>query len=343
MKNPSLFKKKRDQAWYTVIGGKHKYLGKDYEKALEKARGLIGLTEAPTTEHSLSKVIDRYIKYCRYNQSKDTVINKISTYKAFLNRFGDVDIASITVDDLEQYRQERLETRDKTTINTEHNRLSALWQWCVEKKIIRENPWWSIKKLKVVENLDIDTLTDEEVDCLFSLAEASPNYIIRNTNKLTISLMVNCGLRCIEVTRLKWEDIKFDERVLVVREGKGTKSRRIPLNDEILNHLIEAPRFCDYVVCSARKGKIARSSIRNRMERFLEQLGHTHRGKVILHLHSLRATFATRLSRVGVSPFTIQQLLGHASVKTTERYCASSMEYMREAVSRLSRGQTTTS
>lgn len=337
MKTPSIFKKKRDQAYYAVINGKHKYLGKDYDVALAKARQLAGTSVATGSEYPLSQAIEEYMTFCRVNHSPDTVRNKRSCYKAFLSRIGDVDIQAITAEDCEQYRDELLETRTRPTVNTVHVRMSALFEYWVKKKVVTQNPWHQVKKLKVANNLDIDRLTDEEIEKLYALARRSRFQVIRESDKLMISLMVNCGLRCIEVSRLRWSDIKLDKRTLVVQEGKGTKSRIIPLNDEVHKHLIEGRRFCDYVICSLSKRKVSRSCIRHRANKFVEELGHTYKGKQRLKLHGLRSTFATRLAEAGVSAFVIRDLMGHSDVKTTEKYVQSCFDNHLEAVNRICR------
>ena len=121
-----------------------------------------------------------------------------------------------------------------------------------------------------------------------------------------IGLGVYAGLRVSEMAHLEHRDVDLIGRVLYVRQGKGGKDRALPIHDVLADILFR----CGHTM-TAQVGH----TISNRITRIYRDAGiHGHRP------HDLRATFATELIRHEVDLITVRNLLGHASVKTTERY-----------------------
>jgi len=140
---------------------------------------------------------------------------------------------------------------------------------------------------------------------------------------LLVNLAVNTGLRRAELANLKVDDIDFGLKVLVVRQGKGSKDRVVPLTNQLVEKL---KKFI------AGKGKAERllglqaTSISGKIRYWSRKAG------VDIHTHSLRDRFATALSERGVPIRSIQELLGHDNLKNTERYTLLTSRHLRDAI-----------
>ncbi len=139
---------------------------------------------------------------------------------------------------------------------------------------------------------------------------------------------VHYGLRNGEYLRLKVTDVNLRDRVLLVREAKGMKTRRIrilrehvPVWENWLAHRKRQGITHEHVFFTKRGRLMKRNLERyfSRMERVLKDRGVIERDKALTS-HTLRYSFGTRLWREGVPLAVISKLMGHASVRTTERY-----------------------
>jgi integrase len=137
------------------------------------------------------------------------------------------------------------------------------------------------------------------------------------------------GLRRGELVALRWRDVRWSERVLVVeralsdtveRTTKGRRVRYVPLADQALAafaRLSTRPHFLgadDYVFCNAAGDRLDPSALRRRFVAARDAAG-----LPALRFHDLRHTAGTLLTRV-LDPVTVKDVLGHADLKTTERY-----------------------
>jgi len=134
-----------------------------------------------------------------------------------------------------------------------------------------------------------------------------------------IEVLYGAGLRVSEVSGLDVSDVDLAQRIIAVRHGKGGKERRVPLGDDGIGAVrawVEVrgaepgPLFVN-----DRGGRMSPRSIRRRIEK-AGQLA----GLPGLHPHALRHSFATHLLDRGADLRGIQELLGHASLGTTQRY-----------------------
>jgi site-specific recombinase XerD len=137
-------------------------------------------------------------------------------------------------------------------------------------------------------------------------------------------LMLRCGLRVEEVAYLKLEDINYRQSQIMVRNGKGAKDRVVYISDDAADalaaYLRKRPKTKEQKVFLVEKGlnkekPISVRGIQKRIEFYSKKSG------ISVSCHQLRHTFATNLLNADASLVTIQNLLGHSSIKTTMRYC----------------------
>jgi len=170
-------------------------------------------------------------------------------------------------------------------------------------------------------------LTDEEVDRLF-------NVIKKLRDRAMFKVMLRCGLRVEELANLSLEAIYLKRRVILVKDGKGSKDRVVYLSDDAYEALVKYLRsrppsrakkifLVEKGIC---KGKpISVRGIQKRMEYY------ARKARVKTSCHHLRHTMATQLLNADMDLVSIQDLLGHSRIGTTERYIkVSNLKVMRD-------------
>jgi integrase len=166
--------------------------------------------------------------------------------------------------------------------------------WCVEAEYIERSPF-PRRVMPEIQELPPDRLTEEELQQVCSIEE--PYGFVCRFLALT-------GLRWGEFIRAKTSDIS--NGLLLVHKTKSRKVRRIPLPSLLLGEL------------KGRAGEICPVDFRH-PERFAEQV-RSLADVEKFHAHQLRHTFACRWLEAGGSLAALQEILGHASIVTTQRY-----------------------
>jgi site-specific recombinase XerD len=218
---------------------------------------------------------------------------------------------------------------------TVRNALSALRGWCawlVDEGYLDSDPTRGIRSPKVALPPPAALSTSETSELLAAIAQPPQSHKATwQRNRRAVFLMLYCGLRISEVAALRWRDVDIERSVLLVRDGKGGKSRSVPIHPALEGELSRATHTEPHhaVVDQGDGTPLTVKSAAHIFDRWLRGRG------IQVHAHQLRHTFATRLLDAGENLRTIQLLLGHESIETTQRYLAVSVEGMRQAVNRL--------
>ena len=150
-----------------------------------------------------------------------------------------------------------------------------------------------------------------EVDAELESLEGDTLLALRN--RALVELVYSAGLRSAEAVGLDLGDVDFEQELVHVRSGKGAKDRVVPLGEEaahwVARYLRDArPSLArganDALFLSARGRRLDTSTLR----------------RLVPHPHRLRHAFATHLLEGGADLRTIQELLGHSSLSTTQMY-----------------------
>jgi site-specific recombinase XerD len=158
-------------------------------------------------------------------------------------------------------------------------------------------------------------LTGEEVRHLFA-------QITNRMDRALFLLMLRCGLRVSEVAALKLTDLDWEEKAVLVRQGKGRKDRRVYLSPDAAAGLSECRGLRPETVTGDRffwnqkrpRQLLSVKAIQKKMERYARAAG------VKASCHSLRHTFASNLLEAGAEVVSIREFLGHANIASSERY-----------------------
>jgi integrase/recombinase XerC len=163
-----------------------------------------------------------------------------------------------------------------------------------------------------------------DVDAMVGLLEASPDDPIEIRDLAMWELFYSSGLRLSELVALNLNDVDFREGSLVVREGKGGKTRHLPVGrharEALEGWLLVRESWrgsADSALFTTQRGqRISARSVQSRLARWQTQKGGDHR----VHPHMLRHSFASHLLESSGDLRAVQELLGHANLSTTQVY-----------------------
>ncbi len=236
-----------------------------------------------------------------------------------LNRFfGTRYLLEITPLGAEEYKLERKKNVSNATVNRDLTCLKHILKKAVEWGKITHNPITSIKLLKE-RNTRTRYLEEEEIR---KLLEESPDHL-----KPILITVINTGMRKGEILGLRWKDINFRQRVIVLLDTKNNERREVPINKLLFKVLLAIRKNPDspYVFCK-KDGK-PYSNVRRSFETTIGKAGIED-----FRFHDLRHIFASHLVMAGVGLRTVQELLGHKSYEMTLRYTHLSPDHKKAAV-----------
>lgn len=185
-----------------------------------------------------------------------------------------------------------------------------------------ENPTVKIETPQIRKSLP-DFLTIDEVQELFDSISEDDSYELRD--KTIFELLYSCGLRISEAISLEFEDMDFDNKIIRVI-GKGNKERLVPIGSEALRLMKEylkksrpdilGIRTSEFVFISKKGSQLNRKSVWRLLK------GYVQRTEIEKNItpHTLRHSFATHMLEKGAELRSVQELLGHMDISTTQIY-----------------------
>ena len=230
----------------------------------------------------------------------------------------DVPVEEVTHKKIQAYidrlRDKRLAPK---TINCHLDSIRGFYDYlCNEEEVVIANPIRRGYALRLSRPLPRH-LKDEEVIFLLNA--------VRNVrDQAMFRIMLRCGLRVEEVANLTLAAIDIRRRKIFVENGKGAKDRVVYISDDALRalgqYLIARPSSRATKLFLVQKGPcrgkpISVRGIQKRIEYYARKTG------LKVSCHHLRHTMATQLLNAEADLVTIQDLLGHTRIKTTQRYC----------------------
>jgi len=202
----------------------------------------------------------------------------------------------------------------KISINRKIASLKSYFNFLVNIGKINTSPLKAHKNLKSSSKIVIP-FSEDEMDKVFDNFESSN---INNRDKLIIEIFYSTGIRREELISIKIKNISFERKVIKV-VGKRNKERMIPmlpnLSSNILNYIDEKdPKI--YLFESSKSKKLSISTIYRIVTKYFRSVS----SKVRISPHVLRHTFATHMLNKGADINTIKEILGHASLSSTQIY-----------------------
>ncbi|HBG69943.1 MAG: site-specific tyrosine recombinase XerD [Bacteroidetes bacterium GWF2_43_63] len=213
--------------------------------------------------------------------------------------------------------------------------LKSYFAFCFMDGITNGNPTELIELPRLGKHLPT-VLSLEEIEKMLTCIDLSKADGHRN--KAIIETLYACGLRVTELVNLSFADLYFDDEFIRVI-GKGNKERLVPIGQEAIKALklyIEKSRVFfpvvrsheHFIFLNQRGKQLTRASVFNLVKILAEAAGI----KKNISPHTFRHSFATHLVENGADLRAVQELLGHASITTTEIYTHLSREFLRDVV-----------
>lgn len=278
------------------------------------------------------KIEDNILKFQEYlaNERRypETTINSYDNdlsnkYVTFLKKHPEINYKKITKEEIRILLKEETEANSsKSSISRMLSALRHFYTYLEIHKIVSSNPFKTIKNPKKDKKLPNFLQYNELTDIIKSIPLDTPLNI---RNRLIIELLYATGLRVSELVNLKIQDINKSNREIRVL-GKGSKERITYYGEyaaDMLNiyltkarpELLEDKKN-DYLILNKLGNKITSRSIENIINKTIEDLAIKHH----ISPHVLRHTFATDLLNNGADLKSVQELLGHSSLSTTQIY-----------------------
>lgn len=267
------------------------------------------------------ELTDPFGRYRRFLKRRNCSAHTVKNYMNILGHFSGwlkIPIAEVTFKETDAYIDHLLRNRKKPkTINCHFGCINAFYDYLIEdERMSLINPVRKNYRLRLPRPLP-KHLRDEQVVALFK-------EINDTRDRAVFMLMLRCGLRVEEVARLTADAIEYRSRQLYVFNGKGSKDRVVYLSEDALSALqayMQKRKWSkEKRVFLVQKGPlrgkpISVRGIQKRIEYYAQKTG------IQVSCHHLRHTLATQLLNADADLVTIQDLLGHSKITTTQCYC----------------------
>lgn len=277
-------------------------------------------------ENSASeRLMKRYIMFLELERGMSG--NTVSAYRADAQRFLDTvppdrSIDSITTDDIALFIGDitdlGISPRSRARILSG---LKSFFSFLTMEGDIPADPTLPLETPRILQHLP-DVLSVEEIDSLLEVIDLSTPEGRRN--RAILETLYSCGLRVSELCGLTFNQLHLDRGFLLVR-GKGSKERVVPMSEVSVRLIkdyiaqdrpVAKPGNEDAVFLNRRGAALSRVMIFKIIKSLTELAGI----KKSVSPHTLRHSFATHLLEGGANLRTIQMMLGHESIATTEVY-----------------------
>ncbi len=288
--------------------------------------------------------LDTYLRHLTVERG--LAKNSLAAYKADLNKYADYlgkrgisDLSSVTPDDIQQFMATLHSSGLKATSTARIlAAVRGLHKFLVLEGSNQLDPAGKVKPPKLPKRLP-KALTVEQVEKLLQAAGPEPDDEtadpLRLRDRALLELLYATGARVSEVTALDLDELVQTDMVRV--RGKGSKERVVPIGRFAQRALqaylvrsrpVLSPRgSTPAIFLNQRGGRLSRQSVWEIIQRAGEACGFE------VSPHSLRHSFATHLLEGGADVRVVQELLGHASVATTQIYTLVTVDTLRQVYS----------
>nr|WP_295973860.1 tyrosine recombinase XerC [uncultured Bacillus sp.] len=281
-----------------------------------------------------------FIEYLQIekNYSQYTIesyLHDIQEFYMFMNEQGISGLKEVTYADIRIFLTKLYHKKlSRKTVARKISSLRSFYTFLLREKQIEDSPFSLVTMPKIEKRLP-DFFYDDEMKQLFAACKTDTPLGLRNAALL--ELLYATGIRVGECSQLRLKDVDFFLSTILVH-GKGQKDRYVPFGtfahkalEKYIqfgrSELIKNQDSHDYLFLNFRGGPLTSRGIRMILNKLIEES--SLEGKI--HPHMLRHTFATHLLENGADMRTVQELLGHASLSSTQVYTHVTNEYLRRS------------
>ncbi len=247
---------------------------------------------------------------------------------------GEVDVALIGADHVRLYLAHLMKSVRRATVQRRLSAIKAFFRYR-EGTTGAPSPARTLRSPKLERRLPT-ILQPAEVERLIE-ADAENDSPAALRDRAIMETLYSSGLRVSELVGLNWRDIDDEIGMITVRAGKGDKDRVVPIGEPALEALMAWRRVMPVaweadgpVITNLRGGRLTTRSVEKIVANRLIQAGLVSS----ITPHGLRHCFATHMLGNGADLRSIQEMLGHASLATTQKYTHVSMNHLKEVYRR---------
>lgn len=217
--------------------------------------------------------------------------------------------------------------------------IRQFFAWLSRSRILSQNPAADMEYPKAPTRLPRDWLSEEEIEKVMAMPDLETMTGFRD--RVMMEVLYSTGIRRTELSKLKVLDILWTQGYLRILEGKGKKDRFVPIGERALYWLnrwvlefrpkLFLPPDPGWVFLTVTAQRIVAGNVGQKISEYIKASGVKKRGSCHLFRHS----FATQLLDAGADLRSIQLMLGHASIRTTQIYTHIAIKSLKETHARL--------
>lgn len=248
--------------------------------------------------------------------TRETYKKEIACFLCYLHQ-KDLDVEDVSTDQIRDFLVQRSEDLSSRTVAKIITILRMFFRYICSEHIRTDDP------TELLENIHQERKLPSVVDfdCIDKILNAiDTENAIGIRDRAMFELIYSCGLRVSECINLKLTDYYREEKRIIVT-GKRDKQRFIPVGEKAIealeNHIATARasgKKMQWIFCNENLQPLSREAVWQRLKIYAKKAG------VDVKVHTLRHSFATHMLRNGADLRSVQELLGHSDIRTTEIY-----------------------
>ena len=275
--------------------------------------------------------IDQFLQYLKveraYSQhTLDAYQNDLQQWQSFLNHQNVQQLSQMGAFIIQNYLTALgAQHYEVSSINRKGAVLKSWLRYLFREKIIERDLMLDIQFPQKSQTLPKAVAQAELTEMFSTLANEATASFKNLRNQIILELLYGCGVRVSELVNLKISDLFFEENLIRVT-GKGSKTRMVPMGsklEEVLKNYLKQQPMGEFLLSRANGKPLTRQGV------YAMVLVLGRKRKLKLHPHLFRHSFATHLIENGADVRTVQEMLGHANISTTQIYTQVSRTHLK--------------
>ncbi|WP_226665715.1 tyrosine recombinase XerC [Metabacillus litoralis] len=292
--------------------------------------------------NNVKVLLNLFVEYLQIEKSYSqytvvNYVNEIENFASFMKEQALEHLEEITYQDTRLYlTQLHKRNYSRKTISRKVSSLRSFFRFLVREEMLSENPFSLVSLPKKEQNIP-KFLYTEEIEKIFSISDC--NTPLGQRNQALIEVLYGTGIRVSECCNIKLTDLDFFIGTVLVN-GKGGKQRYIPFGSyaqdaleqfinrgriSITSHLSASDQH-SYLFVNHRGAQITERGVRYILNEMIKKASST----LHVHPHMFRHTFATHLLNEGADMRSVQELLGHAHLSSTQVYTHVTKDHLKK-------------